>query len=67
MNRFGSWNTTLMGIGTILVAVGDAVLSYTDGDPSTIVNLAVVVAAVTAGLGLIFSRDNNKSSKTLGV
>lgn len=49
--------TTLAGIGTILVAVGAALKAVFDGDPTTNVDLAATVAAVTAGIGLIAARD----------
>lgn len=49
--------TTLAGIGAILVAIGGAMKSLFDGDPSTNLDLSVTIAAVTAGVGLIAARD----------
>lgn len=55
-------NTTLAGIGAILVAVGAAMKAYFDGDAATSIDIAATVAALIAGVGLIFARDasNNK-------
>jgi len=62
-----SWQTTVFGIMTILAAVGLAGKAYFDGDPETVVNYEVLIAGVTAGFGLIFARDNNKSSEDAGI
>ena len=50
-------NTTLAGIGAILVAVGGALKAVFDGDPSTNLDIAATIAAVTAGIGLIWAKD----------
>lgn len=47
--------TTLAGIGAILTAVGGIIASW----PS--VDWATAVAAVLAGLGLIFAKDSKGS------
>jgi hypothetical protein len=52
--------TTLAGIGAILVAVGGALRALFDGDPSSNVDLAATIAAVTAGVGLIAAKDAEK-------
>ena len=52
--------TTLAGVGAILVAVGGALKSLFDGDPSTNVDLTTTIAAVTAGIGLIWAKDADK-------
>lgn len=62
-----SWKTTGAGIASILVAVGSAVSALTDNDPATTVDWGALSAALVAGIGLIFARDNDKSSKTLKV
>ena len=49
--------TTLAGIGAILVAIGGALKALFDGDPSTNIDLASTIAAVTAGFGLIMAKD----------
>ena len=63
----GSWKTTGAGISAILIAVGSAISALTDNDPATVVDVGALSAALIAGIGLIFARDNDKSSKTLKV
>lgn len=55
-----SWKTTGAGIGAILVAIGAAVTAITDGNPLTVPDWASVIAAVIAGVGLIFAKDSTK-------
>lgn len=62
-----SWKTTGAGIGAILVAIGSAISALTDNDPGTTIDIGALSAAIVAGIGLIFARDNDKSSKTLKV
>jgi len=50
-------NTTIAGIGSILVALGSLLTAYFDGDPQTLPDYATAVAAVVAGVGLILARD----------
>ena len=47
----------LAGVGAILVAVGGALRAAFDGDPSTNIDIASTIAAVTAGIGLIMAKD----------
>jgi uncharacterized membrane protein YhiD involved in acid resistance len=62
-----SWRTTAAGIGAILVAIGSAVGATFDTDPATVADWGAVVAAVIAGVGLIFARDNKVSSEKAGA
>jgi hypothetical protein len=55
--------TTLAGVGAILVAVGGALKALFDGDPSTNVDFASTVAAITAGFGLIMAKDAEKKAE----
>jgi len=55
-----NWKTTLAGVGAIMVAVGGALKSLFDGDPSTNLDLTTTIAAVTAGIGLIMAKDAEK-------
>jgi hypothetical protein len=50
-----NWKTTLLGIATIITAVGTAAKTYlaTGGIP----DLGVLIASVTAGIGLITAKD----------
>lgn len=54
--------TTVLGIATILTALGSAVVALIDGDPATTFDIASVVAACTAGLGLIMAKDAEKKA-----
>lgn len=54
--------TTVLGIATILTALGSAVVALLDGDPATTFDIASVVAACTAGLGLIMAKDAEKKA-----
>lgn len=50
-------NTTVAGIGAILVAIGSVLTAMFDGDPATSADFASAVAAVIAGVGLILAKD----------
>jgi hypothetical protein len=52
--------TTLAGLGAILVAVGGALKAVFDNDPTTNLDLTTTIAAVTAGIGLIWAKDADK-------
>jgi hypothetical protein len=56
-----NWKTTLAGIGAILIAAGGALRAAFDNDPSTNIDIASTIAAVTAGIGLIMSKDAEKT------
>jgi len=62
-----SWKTSGTGLAVILIAVGTAITSITDNDPTTTIDIGSLVAALLAGFGLLFARDNNKSSEEIGV
>ena len=62
-----SWKTSGTGLAVILIAVGTAITSITDNDPTTTIDIGSLVAACLAGFGLLFARDNNKSSEQIGV
>jgi hypothetical protein len=62
-----SWKTTATGIITIVIAVGSAVKTLIDNDPSTNPDIGATIAAVTVGFGLIAARDNNVSSEDAGI
>lgn len=54
--------TTIAGVGAILVAVGSALVAMFDADPTTMPQWDVVIAAVLAGIGLIFAKDSKASA-----
>lgn len=62
----GSWKTTVAGIMALVIAVATAISLLVDGDPETMPDWNVVAEAAI-GLGLLFARDNNKSSESVGA
>ena len=50
-------NTTVAGIGAILVAVGGILTAMFDGDVTTAPDFASAIAALIAGVGLILAKD----------
>jgi hypothetical protein len=55
-------NTTIAGIGSILVAVGALLTALFDGDPATLPDYATAVAAILAGVGLILAKDAKRDA-----
>lgn len=53
-------NTTIAGIGAILVAVGAVLTAWFDNDAATNPDFASAISAVIAGIGLIFAKDAEK-------
>lgn len=62
-----SYRTSIMGILTILVAIGSAALAEIDGKPETRADWTSVIAAITAGAGLLAARDNKVTSEQAGA
>jgi uncharacterized membrane protein YhiD involved in acid resistance len=60
-----SWKTTLTGVLTILVALASAAKALLDGDPSTNPDFGAIIAAITAGIGLIAAKDSNVTGGTV--
>lgn len=60
-----SWKTTMAGVLSIVVAVGSAAVAWLK--TGTFPDLGAVIAAVTAGVGLIVARDNDKTSEQVGA
>lgn len=54
--------TTILGIATIITAISSAVIALVDGNPATSFDVGAVVAAVTAGIGLIMAKDAEKKA-----
>lgn len=50
-------NTTIAGIGAILVAAGSLLTAIFDGDVATNPDYAAAIAAIIAGIGLIMAKD----------
>lgn len=58
-----SWKTTVCGILSIIASVITLIaIPLLDQDPITVPNWTAAGAAVMAGVGLLFARDNDKTS-----
>ncbi len=57
-----SWKTTAMGIITSLGAILTQAGALLDDDPATVFDINALWVAIAA-MGLVFARDNDKSSE----
>ena len=55
-------NTTIAGIGSILVALGALITAWFDGDAATNPDFPTAIAAVIAGIGLIMAKDAKENA-----
>lgn len=62
-----SWKTTLAGVAAIVAAVATAVSAQFDNNPATVPDWTLVIGMITAGVGLMFARDNDKTSEQVGA
>lgn len=62
-----SWKTTTAGVAAIAIAILSVVQAQFDGDPATVPNYEIAIAAVMSGLVGLFARDNNVTSEQAGV
>ena len=60
-----SWKTTTAGVLSIVVAVASAALVWLK--TGSLPDFGPVIAAVTAGVGLLAARDNDKSCEDVGA
>jgi hypothetical protein len=58
-----SWKTTTAGIAAAVAAIANAISAQFDGDPATNPEWGLVIAAVSAAVGLFKARDNDVSSE----
>jgi hypothetical protein len=63
----GSWKTTSAGVLGILGTLCALGAAQFDGDPTTVANWAVALPTIIASIGLLFARDNNKTSEDVGA
>jgi anti-sigma-K factor RskA len=62
-----SWKTTLAGVAAIVAAVATAVSAQFDNNPATVPDWTLVIGMITAGVGLMFARDDDKTSEQVGA
>jgi len=63
-----SWKTSLCGIlGVIAAAITLVGQPLLDADPNTVPQWGAFAATAAAALGLVFARDNDKSSEDVGT
>ena len=63
-----SWKTTVAGVGMILGAIGVLCGALTSKAPVDWTTTGgAILAGITGGIGLIFARDNNKTSADVGA
>ncbi len=62
-----SWKTTLSGVITLVALAGPQMQTLLDGDPGTGPQWGIVMAAVSAFVGLLKARDNDVSSEAAGA
>lgn len=62
-----SWHTTIVGIGMILSALGVAITAQFDTDPLTVIDWAITIPAIIAGVGFILAKDGGKTSEQVGI
>lgn len=58
-----SWKTTFLGALVLVEALAVELQSVFDNDPSTVANWNMVVIAATAFVGLLLSKDADKSTE----
>ena len=62
-----NWKTSLLGLAQLFVVLGGAAVALLDDDPSTTVNIELVVASLLVALQGVWSRDADKSSQDNGI
>jgi hypothetical protein len=64
----GSWKTTLCGLlGIVAAGITLVAQPMLDGDPSTAPQWTLFGTTIAAGVGLLFARDNDRSSEDVGA
>lgn len=59
-----SWKTSVLGWGAVLTAAGTVLTATGHGNVN---EAATAIPALIAGIGLLFARDNDKSSEDVGA
>jgi len=62
-----SWKTTAAGLAAFIGTLAVQLSNLWDSDPLTVADWGLVAGAAAVAIGLIFSRDNDKSSEDAGL
>ena len=63
-----SWKTTVCGIlAAVAAGITLVAIPMLDEDPATAANWGAFGATLAAAIGLLFARDNNKTSEDAGA
>ena len=62
-----SWKTTVAGIAGVVAAIASAIQAQFDGNPATVPDWGLVGALLATAIGLLFARDNDKTSEAVGA
>ncbi len=62
-----SKETTLAGMMAAIALIFQQVANLLDDDPTTTMEISIVIAAIGIVIGFWRARDNNKSSETVGA
>ena len=53
----GSWNTTILGIGALLSALGLSLQAVFDVDPTTIIDTEELIATIVGLVGILAKEE----------
>lgn len=62
-----NWKTSFFGTGGILIIAANVASMLLDGNPATNPDWSVTFAALMPSIAALFARDNNVTSKDLGL
>lgn len=65
--RHRSWKTTIAGVAGILGVLLTGLSELWDGNPNTNPDWALICGIIASQIGLLFARDNDKSSEDVGA
>jgi hypothetical protein len=63
----GSWQPKVLAVLVLLSALTTQAMNYLDSDPTTTVNIDVLIPLVIAAVGLFITRQNNVPSAAVGI
>lgn len=67
MNFNGSWQPKMFAVLGLITALANAAKALMDNDPSTNVDIPMIMSQVAVCVGLFTARQDNKSSEQVGA